>query len=434
VRRERSIIRKLATTIAPRITNTSTKSFAFDAGVSVTGTLIGIAIFFGMQGSTSRLSPLFSRRLSAKSSIRSYMLKKATFLLIMIGQKGLLSIRAPPLQLGWLRSNFVSISAGFEKRLARLMKRLSLCVAAWLIAIPGLVFGQADTATLTLDPSIGISTMPLWDGVPPGSAAGATDAPTLTVFLPQRPNGTSVIIAPGGSYMRLSMNLEGRQVADWFAVHGVTAFVLKYRLGPNNLYPIPLQDAQRAVRVVRSLEKKYRLSDNRIGMVGFSAGGHLAAMTGTSFGDGDPAASDPINRLSDRPDFLVLGYPWLNAMQPNDRKMITYCSVLKTVPADTCKDFEQRYTPSVHVTSNTPPTFIYSTFDDHTVPIQTSVDFYTALIAAGVPSEIHIFRHGVHGSGLGSSDAALDEWPALLEQWMRDQGWLTVDPVAVPAK
>ncbi len=148
-----------------------------------------------------------------------------------------------------------------------------------------------------------------------------------------------------------------------------------------------LQDAQRAVRLVRSSASAYGFLPDRIGFVGFSAGGHLAAATGTLFDAGKPDASDPLERLSSRPDFLVLGYPWLNAMQPSGH-YITYCSVIKTIPAETCKLDEQKYTPSLHVTSQTPTTFIYSTSDDRTVPISASVDFYNALIAAGVPAEI----------------------------------------------
>ncbi len=184
-------------------------------------------------------------------------------------------------------------------------------------------------ALVQVDGNLGITTLPLWDS-PASVQAGGPDSEssTLTVFVPQpgTVNGTAVIIAPGGAYLGLASNLEGRQVADWFAVRGVTAFVLKYRLGVAHPYPIPLRDAQRAVRVVRSLAGTYKLAPDRIGIMGFSAGGHLAAMEATSFDDGSPGATDPIERLSDRPDFLILGYAWLNAMQPNDRHLITYCS------------------------------------------------------------------------------------------------------------
>jgi len=283
---------------------------------------------------------------------------------------------------------------------------------------------------LSIDSSLGIATLPLWGGPVPGAAAeAAADMPTLTVFLPQagRGNGTAVIIAPGGAYVSLASDLEGREVADWFAARGVSAFVLKYRYGPKNPFPIPLEDAQHAIRLVRSYAKRYDLSPQRIGMVGFSAGGHLAATAGTLFEDENTASNDPVDRLSDRPDFLILGYPWLNAMQPNNSKHITYCSMMPTIPADRCKVFEHMYTPSLHVTSKTPPTFIYATSDDAAVPVNGSVDFYKALLVAGVSAELHLFRHGAHGSGLGSGDAALDMWPNLLEQWLRDQGLLGQD-------
>jgi acetyl esterase/lipase len=166
--------------------------------------------------------------------------------------------------------------------------------------------------------------------------------------------------------------------------------------------------------------------------MGFSAGGHLAAMEATTSDEGRADADDPIERLSDRPNFLILGYAWLNAMQPNKQGLITYCSVLDLPPKD-CRDWEQKYTPVLHVTSNTPTTFLYCTSDDELVPVQGSVDFYSALRKAGVPAEMHLFRHGAHGSGLGRGDSALDAWPVLLELWLRGQGWLTPDAAATGA-
>jgi acetyl esterase/lipase len=308
------------------------------------------------------------------------------------------------------------------------MKSYKLLPALFLLAA---TLGSAQTESAP-DPSLGISTLQLWPaGASEIASTGPDDLPTLTVFLPQkgRSTGSAVIVAPGGAYLGLASNLEGRQVADWFTARGMTAFVLKYRLGAKYLYPLPLQDAQRAVRLVRSLAAVDGFSPDRIGFVGFSAGGHLAAATGTLFDTGKPDASDPVERLSDRPDFLVLGYPWLNAMQPSGN-YITYCSRIKIIPPETCKLEDEKYTPSRHVTPQTPTTFIFSTTDDRTVPISASVDFYNALIAAGVPAELHIFRHGDHGSGMGGGSAALDLWPVLLEQWLRDQGLLT--PLSKP--
>lgn len=270
-----------------------------------------------------------------------------------------------------------------------------------------------------LGAQFGVSTIPLWP-------AESSIPSTLTIFRPQaaKPSRSAVIIAPGGGYVAETMNLEGRQVADWFAARGITAFVLKYRLGKSNPYPEPLVDAQRAMRLVRSMSGEFHLDPDKIGFVGFSAGGHLAAMVATTGDDGEPQASDPIDRFSDRASFVVLGYAWLNAMQPNDRGLITYCSVLRTLPEEKCKVWESLYTPALHVSATTPSTFIYATTDDKTVPVSASVDFYSALIKAGIPAEMHLFRHGGHGSGLGDGDSALEMWPMLLENWLRGQSFL----------
>src|SRR5277367_4660526 len=198
------------------------------------------------------------------------------------------------------------------------MKRYQFLPALFLLTA---TLGSAQNEP-TLDPGLGLSTLQLWPaGAPEIAGTNAEDLPTLTVFVPQkgRSTGSAVIVAPGGAYLGLASNLEGRQVADWFTSQGMTAFVLKYRLGAKYLYPIPLQDAQRAVRLVRSSAMSYGFLSDRIGFIGFSAGGHLAAATGTLFDAGKPDADDPVERLSSRPDFLVLGYPWLNAMQPSGR-------------------------------------------------------------------------------------------------------------------
>lgn len=307
--------------------------------------------------------------------------------------------------------------------------RFTFSAIALFLTISLTAFAQALPPS-DFEKNFGVATFPIWEPERLSAEDHNARSSTLTVFLPHpgTENGAAVIIAPGGSYVGWASNLEGRQVADWFAARGVTAFVLKYRLGAGNPYPAPLLDAQRAVRVVRSLSKTYKLSPDRIGMMGFSAGGHLAAIEATTSDDGRADSNDPIERLSDRPNFLILGYAWLNAMQPNNRGMITYCSVLHTMPVDDCKQWEQKYTPASHITSKTPSTFLYSTTDDALVPVQASVDFYSALVEAGVPAEIHIFLHGAHGSGLGRGDAALDAWPVLLESWLRTQGWLTPDP------
>lgn len=276
---------------------------------------------------------------------------------------------------------------------------------------------------------LGIATYRLWKGDAPGALGeDDLDVPTLTLFRPHvgTANGTAVVIAPGGAYLGLAANLEGRQVADWFAARGVTAFVLKYRLGKKYLYPTPLLDAKRAIRLVRSRAEEFGIVADRVGMMGFSAGGHLTATTGVMADAGSADASDPVERVSSRPDFVILGYPWLNAMRKDQKRVISYCLVLKIDPAE-CSSFEQ-YSPDLHVTAQAPPAFIYHTTDDETVPVDASVSFYSLLAAARVPVEMHLFTHGKHGSGLGLGDPALDGWPALLETWMRGRGLLTPDP------
>jgi acetyl esterase/lipase len=290
-------------------------------------------------------------------------------------------------------------------------------------------------AATAADPFLEIETLPLWQAGAPGArGTGPADTPMLAVFRPQRGtgNGTAVVVAPGGAYLGLAANLEGRQVADWFAARGVTAFVLRYRLGSEYLYPIPLQDARRAVRLVRSRAAAFGLAPNRIGLMGFSAGGHLAAMAGTTADGGAADAADSVERVGSRPDFLVLGYPWLNAMQANPPGVLSYCGVMHLTP-DRCATFRQ-YSPDLHVSARTPPTFIYHTTDDKTVPVEASVAFYRALAAAGVPAELHVFATGRHGSGLGLGDAALDLWPALLEAWLRGRGLLTPDSAGARAR
>jgi acetyl esterase/lipase len=314
------------------------------------------------------------------------------------------------------------------------MSQSSLSKASLLLFIftlAGAAIAQTTQTTRAELPApdnfLGIATFPLWEGDAPGARGKElADIPTLTIFRPHRgtANGTAVIVAPGGAYRGLAANLEGRQVADWFTARGVTAFVLKYRLGSNYLYPTPLLDAQRAIRLVRSRAKEFGIAPDRVGMMGFSAGGHLTASAGTMFDSGRADATDEVERASSRPDFIILGYPWLNAMKLGQPQgTLTYCSALRIEP-EQCKTFEQ-YSPDSRVSAQTPPAFIYHTTDDELVPVEASTTFYQALRKAGISAEMHIFAKGKHGSGLGLGDAALDHWPLLLEAWLRGRGLLT---------
>jgi len=214
-------------------------------------------------------------------------------------------------------------------------------------------------------------------------------------------------------------------VADWFTARGFRAFVLSYRLSSNGyLLPVPLIDARRAVQLVRARARDYFVSPHRIVIIGFSAGGHLAALASTQPVPGAPEAEDPLDRVSSRPDFLVLGYPWIGAIS-SDTSHLSYCKLYNVM--DRCEALRAAYSPDLFVSKDTPPTFWFHTFNDETVPVEQGLRFYEALVKAGVPAEAHIFANGPHGTGLGKADAALDQWPGLLEIWLRAQGLLTPD-------
>ena len=275
---------------------------------------------------------------------------------------------------------------------------------------------------------LNIQTVRLWPGKAPEARGDACeDIPTLTIVNPRdgSANGSAVIIFPGGAYLNLAGDLVGGEIADWFAAHGFRAFILSYRLTSNGyVLPIPLLDARRAVQTVRARAADYHINPNRIVVIGFSAGGHLAALAGTQFVPGTTDAEDPIDRASSRPDFLVLGYPWIGAIS-SDTSHLSYCKLFNLM--DRCEALRAAFSPDLFVTKDTPPTFWYHTFNDHTVPVEQGLRFYEALVKAGVPAEAHIFANGPHGTGLGKGDAALDQWPDLLETWLRAQGLLTPD-------
>lgn len=265
--------------------------------------------------------------------------------------------------------------------------------------------------------------IPLWENGAPGAlGSDDTDKPTLTVYLALHPSDThtAVIIFPGGAYGMLASNHEGRQVANWFNALGVTAFVLKYRLGPRYHHPIELGDAQRAIRLVRSRAAEFEVSPDRIGILGFSAGGHLASTAGTHFDNGNAAATDPIDRVSSRPDFLILAYPVISMAAPYAHSG----SVTNLLGPNPDPKLVAELSNELHVTPQTPPTFLFSTNADTAVPSENSVAFYLALRKAGVPAEMHIFEKGPHGVGLDLDDPTLGEWPTLLANWMRSRGLL----------
>ena len=263
----------------------------------------------------------------------------------------------------------------------------------------------------------------LWENGAPGALGQEdTDKPTITAYrAPRGSTGTAIIVAPGGGYSGLAIEHEGRQWAYWYNAMGITAFVLKYRLGPRYHHPIELGDAQRAIRTVRARAAEFNIIPDRIGMMGFSAGGHLTSTAGTHFDAGKPDASDPIERVGSRPDFLILGYPVIS-FDP----AITHAGSLKNLLGDNPDPkLVENLSNELQVTAQTPPTFIFHTTNDNGVPVENSVRFYLALRKAKVPVEMHLFENGPHGVGMALSDPSLSAWPGLLMNWLRARGLLS---------
>jgi acetyl esterase/lipase len=260
----------------------------------------------------------------------------------------------------------------------------------------------------------------LWANAAPGALGAADeDKPSITWYpASRRASRTAVIVAPGGGYSNLASDHEGRQVAAWFNAMGVTAFVLKYRIGPRYHHPIEIGDAQRAVRTVRARASEFGIAPDRIGMMGFSAGGHLASTAGTRFDLGAADAADPVERVGSRPDFLILGYPVIS-FDPAIAHAGSVRSLLGEHPDPRLLD---ELSSDLHVTPDTPPTFLFHTTADTSVPVENSVRFYLALRKAKVPAEMHIFENGPHGVGLVLEDPALGVWPTLLANWLRGRG------------
>ena len=266
------------------------------------------------------------------------------------------------------------------------------------------------------NPNAEPETMLLWpDGAPGALGKEDADRPTLTIFRARQPSGASVIVAPGGGYGALAANHEGRQVANLLNAAGVTAFVLKYRLGPKYRHPIELGDAQRAIRLVRARAPEFGIAADRIGLMGFSAGGHLAATAGTHFDAGKADAADPIERAGSRPDFLILAYPVVSF----DPAITHSGSVRNLLGENPDPKLIEDLSNDLRVTKDTPPTFLFHTNADTGVVAENSVRFYLALRRAKVPAELHIFENGPHGVGLALGDPALAAWSTLLTNWLR---------------
>lgn len=263
----------------------------------------------------------------------------------------------------------------------------------------------------------------LWpNGAPGALGEEARDKPELTIYLPASGAiGTGIVICPGGGYQGLSMEKEGSQIAGWLNQLGVAGFVLKYRLGPRYHHPVMLQDAQRAIRTVRLRAAEFGLAADRIGIWGFSAGGHLASTAETHFDAGNPSAADAIDRVSSRPDFAILSYPVITM----DLAFTHRGSRNNLLGTDPDPKLVENLSNELQVTAQTPPTFLFHTTTDTTVPVENSVSFYLALRKNKVPVEMHIYERGPHGVGLAPQDPVLSAWPDGLAAWLRARGLLT---------
>lgn len=264
--------------------------------------------------------------------------------------------------------------------------------------------------------------VPLWtDKVPGATGEAEPDRPTVRIHLPpkDKANGAAVVICPGGGYGIIAMDHEGSQVANWFNAQGITALVLRYRLSPYR-HPIPLNDAQRAIRYARAHAEKLGIAPNRIGVMGFSAGGHLASTAATHFDAGLKDAADPVDRVSCRPDFVILGYPVISLTAEFAHKG----SGKNLLGDNPDPKLWEALSNETQVTPETPPAFLFHTAEDTGVPPENSVAFFMALRKAKVPAELHIYQQGPHGVGLAPGDPALFTWKERLFDWLRQNRFL----------
>ena len=261
---------------------------------------------------------------------------------------------------------------------------------------------------------------PLWpDGAPGAVGTEESDIPTLTPFLPSPDlaTGAAFIVCPGGGYAGLAKH-EGKPVAEWLNTLGITSFVLRYRHAPKYEHPIPLGDAQRAIRTLRAQAKKWNIDPNRIGIMGFSAGGHLTASAGTHYDKGNPDSDDPIERVSCRPDIIAPIYAVITMGK------YTHEGSRKNLLGDhPSPDLIELMSNEKQVTPDTPPTFLMHTVEDPVVHSNNSLLLALALREAGVEHELHLYQKGRHGVGLAQDDPILKSWPERCADWLRLHGF-----------
>lgn len=301
-----------------------------------------------------------------------------------------------------------------------------MATAARTNPLMGITYGTVAACVLLLAHTVqgaGPDPVLVWpDGAPGAVGDEDRDKPELRIYLPaeDKATGAGVVICPGGGYGALATDHEGHQVARWFNSIGVAGFVLKYRLGPRYRHPAPLQDAQRAIRYVRANAQKLGVDPNRLGIMGFSAGGHLASTAATHFDEGERSSDDPIQQQSSRPDFAILAYPVVSFVQP-----FTHGGSARNLLGENPDpELLKSLSNETQVTSETPPTFLFHTGEDTGVPVENSLVFYAALRKAGVPAELHVYQTGPHGVGLAPGSPVLSTWKDRLADWLKINGFL----------
>ncbi len=307
--------------------------------------------------------------------------------------------------------------------------RATLCPAllllAMLAAVPAALGQSAAAAEAWPRPLL------LWpQGAPGALGLAEVDRPRLYPFLPEkRSTLAAVLIIPGGGYQIVALGHEGFQVAQWLNAQGIAAFVLDYRVAPYK-FPVPIDDGRRAMRLIRAHATEWGIDPDRLGVWGFSAGGHLASSLGTHCGLGNPEDPDPVNHLDCRPDFLILAYPVITMREPGTHGG----SRTNLLGAHPDPALVEQYSNELAVTAQTPPSFLFATTNDPTVPIENSLDFYRALERARVPAEMHLYDYANHGCGLCGNIPELSTWPGLLRNWLVHTRMLPADapPPPVP--
>lgn len=271
----------------------------------------------------------------------------------------------------------------------------------------------------------------LWPSGAPGALGNSpADKPRMYVFLPQkRSTSAAILVIPGGGYEQVAIGHEGFQIAAWLNEQGMAAFVLDYRVEPYH-YPAEIEDGVQAMRLIRSHAADYGIDPNRIGVWGSSAGGHLASSLGTHCDNSIPSIKgDPLGDVSCRPAFMVLAYPVIGMQEP----VTHHGSMVNFLGPNPDPKLAHEYSNQDAVTADTPPTFIFATTNDPTVPIQNEIDFYQALVRNHVHAELHIFDYRDHGCGLCGSIVPLRVWPSLLRTWLIDHSYLPPDAPPPPA-